>query len=200
MTRLRLYKEETRPGVLPLICLVCGRPAVVHVPRTFSWSRPWASFILLVVLVFVCFPVGIALVLASVLQTRRMTVDCPLCARHRNYWAWRSSWVVLPLLVLASVVIALAILMMMEHLPLDLFFPVLLTTIVLLGVWTITAVLLSRSVIRPVEITAASITLDPVSPEFAEVVQRERKHGRVAPVKPDVDDDDWYDPYPTAEA
>jgi len=143
---------------------------------------------------FLCPPVAIILFVISRSQVKRMTIHAPLCERHRHYWAWRTFWITVPLLVLVAVVIALVALLLSEMIADNAYYLVLLATIFLLMVWAATAWYLSHSGIRAVEITDYDITLDPVSNAFAELVRDDRiaKKGQAGP--------DWeaYDPYPRA--
>src|SRR5262245_36420107 len=98
MTRIRLRLSEVRPGALPPVCMVCGRASAAHVPKTFSWRPPWMSIAARMAL-FICLPIGMVLMLVGYVQTERVTVDGPMCERHRQYWVWRAFWIYVPLLV-----------------------------------------------------------------------------------------------------
>jgi hypothetical protein len=188
MTRIRLYAAETRPGGLPPLCLVCGRQAVAHVSRTFSWRPPdislgfWFS-------VFVCPPVGLVVFVIGLIRTRRMTVESPVCERHRHYWAWRGFWVAVPILVLAAAVIALGVVALTDKMDEEVFGFLFAGAIGLLVVWAVTVAVLQRTGVRVVRITDEDITLEPVSAEFAAAVRAERQGVRREP-------GEEYDPYP----
>src|SRR5262245_42049975 len=131
MPRIRLRLLEVRPGALPPVCLVCGRPAALYDVKTFSW-HPGSSVFVSLLILCICFPVALALYIVSRSQTRRMTVHTPLCERHRYYWGWRHFWVIVPLLVLVAAVAVLATLTLTELIPERMYFALLLTSIVLL--------------------------------------------------------------------
>jgi hypothetical protein len=214
MARIRLTLSEVRPGALPLVCMACGQTAVTHVSRSFSWRPAWMStafrvgvYGLLPVLLliglsgFFCMPLALAVIIAFLLviataaliitvfvTSRRVTVDGPMCDRHRYYWGWRGFWMTAPLLVLTIAVVAQGILMLGQVLPIERYGVLLFATIVLLVGWAATAAILHRTSIRAAEITSDSITLTGLSPEFVEAVRGPEPTGQT--------DWDVYDPYP----
>lgn len=190
MTRLRMYAFEARPGALPLICMVCGRPAVAHPTRQFSW-RPSSITFAFRVGVFLCPPLALLVLLIGFIQTKRMTIETPLCARHQHYWALRGFWISAPLLVLMTGTLTFAALSMTNRIDGEVFGLLFAVCGFLLLGWGIVAVIVQRTGIRVLEITDDSITLEPVSAEFAASVRSERQEKMAA------DPGDVYDPYPS---
>jgi len=191
MPRVRLLKTETRPAAQPPLCLICGRPATCHVSKQFSWRPPWLTYSFWsAVLCF--FPAAVVILALGFAQTRRATVETPLCARHRGYWNWRGVWLYVPLFALLAVVLGFAVLFMLQKLNDDFFGWIFFGSFIAFLGWAIFALILSRTTTRAVEITDADITLEPVSREYVDALRHERHEQRRAPVLAWDD----YDPYP----
>src|SRR5262245_59256427 len=79
---------------MPDVCMVCGQAADKHVRKTFSWSPPW-----IILTVLIAWPVAVLLMLVI---RKRMTVEAPVCERHRGYWWKRQLLIWLPLVVFVA--------------------------------------------------------------------------------------------------
>jgi hypothetical protein len=195
MARVRLKTVAARPAGLPLVCMVCGRPAEVHVVKNFAWRPAWVATAFRVSLFVLCIPVALVFMAYGYILTRRATIDGPMCERHRNYWLWRGFWFTAPLLVMLIGIVALGILMLRGIVSGERYGLFFLATFGLLLVWAVAAALLRLGSIRVTEITDDEIVLDGVSREFAEAVGGPRRPVRAAAP---TTSDDWepYDPYP----
>lgn len=102
MARVTLSSEEVAPGVLPPCCMVCGAPAGSSVRAPLSWVPGWSYLALL------CgfWP----FVIVYLIVRRAMTLNAPVCPRHRNHFLLRRwflpagvlatlAWLVSPLAV-----------------------------------------------------------------------------------------------------
>jgi hypothetical protein len=58
MARVKMFAEDTRADALPEMCMKCGRPAVEHIRKQFSWYPPWVGLTLLI-----AWPVTLVLIL-----------------------------------------------------------------------------------------------------------------------------------------
>lgn len=191
MPRVRLLKSETRPAAQPPVCLVCGRPAACHVAKQFVWHPPWLTYSLWPA-VFCFFPAAFVILIVGYAQTRRATVETPLCTRHCNYWNWRGVWIYMPIFALLAGVVTFAILYLLRRTGDEFFGWIFLASLVGFVGWAAFALIVSRTTVRAVEITDTDITLAPVSSEYADALRRERTGQRRAPVLAWDD----YDPYP----
>lgn len=200
MARIRLETAEIRPGALPLVCMACGRPAVTHVSKSFTWRPPgvvtafWISL-------FVCLPLLPIFLIVGIMQTKSKTLDGPMCERHRHYWGWRGFWFSAPLLVLLIAVVTLGVLLMQKLVPDDVFGLLFVGTAVLLLAWAVTAALMQRNSIRAGEITGDSLTLEAVHSDFVDAVQALRRPAkRTEATVPAWEQWDRYDPYPRSQS
>jgi hypothetical protein len=106
MARITVTDYECDHDLLPALCAKCGAPAAEHVVRTvriLDDKRIWVGLMMLFGLFFP--PLAILVVLRI---AKASPVRVPMCADHRNHWAWRDramNWVVLP----AWVAIVLAV-------------------------------------------------------------------------------------------
>lgn len=191
MPRVRLLSSEVRAGAMPPTCIICGGPAAAFVPKQFVWRPKWISigFLLLVITLIP----AIVIVILGVIRTRRMTVDCPVCDRHRSYWAWRGFWTYAPLLVLAVTTVVMAVLAINERIPGRVFPFVFLTTAFVFIVWGVTASFIQRTSLKAVEITNDDITLARVHARFLDQIRLARVQ-----IKNRCGVSGWedYDPYP----
>jgi len=194
MARIRLYAADLQPAALPPVCIVCGRPSVIHVAHAFTWRPAWSSTVILLTTLVCCLPLGLVLTVVSLVRARRRTIDCPVCERHQRYWTWRGFLLSVPLLVLSAAVITLSVLILTERIPLEMFSFLFVATGLLLAGWGIAAALLGRGTVRCLEITEESMLLEQVSREFAAGVEFERKGIRSPP-----EDADIYEPYPAGD-
>ena len=194
MARVRLLLSETRAAAMPPACIICGRPMAAHVTKMFIWRPKWAS--LGCIAFFFCLPLALILLTIDWLYHRRMTVDCPMCERHRHYWARRGFWLYGPLSVLAIATTTFAALVLTEVIPGQAFVCTFVSGGALFLLWALSAILIQRNSLRAVEITADDITLEPVHSTFVEMLRLSRFDVKA---RPDLGWED-YDPYPRAPA
>lgn len=197
MALLRLRDTETRARHLPEICMACGEPSADHIKKTFSWYPPWIG------LLFLVGGIPLVVILALVL-TKRMTVEVPVCERHRGYFWKRTLWICLALLIpfLAwAGVFAIAMAIVDRQDEGSVFgFTCLAFVVIILLVIGIIAVVQSKA-IRPKEITDRTISLVSVHAGFVDAWETHRDRGWDAIDEPkgrrrdrgeDEDDDgDW---------
>jgi hypothetical protein len=200
MAQIRLQIKETVASGLPPVCIVCGRPAVTHVRKTFLWRPGWTSWLLLSSLFLTLFtlmvllPLFIVVVVVSLARTRHRAVETPLCALHRHYWGWRGFWLYFPLLVIVVAVLGECALMLNKLIEDEPFRWLFGGSIVMFVLWAIVAAVLHSSTIRASEISDTEITLHRVDRFFVESLRHDRgearQRQRPEPAWPD------YDPYP----
>ena len=160
---------------LPDVCLVCGGDADDFVRRTFRWHPSWMYVFLLAGLL----P---AVVLLMVLS-KTMTVDCPVCRRHRGHW-WQGQLLAAGLVFGGFGLLIVALVLGANVAPgqgMPAWAP--LAGIGGLLVGLVSGVVVSNRLIRPVEITAHDLRLTNVSDEFVAALKAKRRAGR------DPDDD-----------
>jgi len=78
MAEVTLGILEAEEGLLPPVCIRCGRPAAVYRPVRLAWSPEWVH--LLLIATFVPF------VILALLSRKRTQLNAPFCDTHRNYW------------------------------------------------------------------------------------------------------------------
>lgn len=105
MPSISLDDRECAPGGLPMLCIVCGRPADVTRPKLFLWRPAWSIiFLWPAALSFLCvtanagaaiFGIGPCLfcLFVPIVLTRSQRVWTPLCPDHVAYWAIRAWFV-----------------------------------------------------------------------------------------------------------
>jgi hypothetical protein len=185
MAQIRLKPQECVRGYLPLVCVRCGQLADDSKPYYFSRIPTWLylaffaagvpCLIGAVRLHFTVLAAGLVWVLVVYLVRRSITVDLPVCPRHRRRLGVNTAALVLlvPLIVILIFAVVLLPLWLERQgvfvsgyalcmLPVLLF--------AMLGV----AVALNRGGIRTSAITDAGITLKGVHPYFADVVRELR--------------------------
>src|SRR5262245_10728527 len=108
MARVRIPLSRTKASQMPPACIICGGAVDAHVAKLFTWRPPFLSVGFYVSL-FVCLPLALIIVVVGFANTRRVLVECPVCERHRGYWAWRSFWTFAPLLVITIADLTLGI-------------------------------------------------------------------------------------------
>lgn len=171
MATAHLGRYEVERDRLPAVCMRCGEPATVRKRKGFAWHPPWV-----IVLIFVA--VLVYIIVAAIL-TKRMTVQAPLCDKHRNHWLGRALiiWLSLAgLLALGFGGFMLAAALEDERGGQSELFPFVCIGSLVAGlVWLIVLAVLQTTAIRPTEITDRSITLTGVSPLFVEAVDKERE-------------------------
>jgi hypothetical protein len=97
LTHVLLDRKMTEEGLLPRVCVCCGKPAVVYVERRFFWAASLpAPFLLLNLLI----PGITGLLFAGSMEW--MTVRLPFCPIHRHHFFWSNA---LPRNLLIAVII-----------------------------------------------------------------------------------------------
>lgn len=168
MTRIELRGRETERRQLPMVCMVCGEPAVERLRKRFSWHPPWVIVFLFIAL--------LAYVLVALLLTKQMGVDVPVCRRHRYYWVKKFAVFFGSFLAAAAlsagIIAAFAYLEEGQHI--DVGGVACIVSAAAVVLWLVGVFFLQLFALRPVEITDRSITLANVSPKFIEAVEQDR--------------------------
>jgi hypothetical protein len=185
MAQIRLKTNECARGYLPLVCVRCGQLADDSKPFKFSRIPIW-MYVLFFLCGIPCVITAIAVhpaVLASsllwlagvILLRRAVTVDLPVCPRHRRGVGLRAFglFILIPLIVVLIVaVVGVPIIMSRQRVALDGFgfclLPVIL--VILIGL----VALVNRGGIRVTSITDSGVTLKGVHSHFADVVRELR--------------------------
>jgi hypothetical protein len=157
MAQIRLRRSETVAERLPEVCMACGQPATTHIRKSFAWQPPW-------VIITIFFGLLIYVILALIL-TKRMTVEVPVCDRHRGYWLKRGLWIFLSFVGFIGFCFAAGF-ALDAILVRDTIGIICLTCVAALVVWLVSAVVIQSLMIKPKEITDRSITLTKVHPDF----------------------------------
>lgn len=180
---------------MPPTCIICGQPFAAIVSKQFVWKPKWASlgFSLLICTLIP----ALVIMIVGAFHTKRMTVECPMCERHRNYWAWRGFWTIAPLLVLTVFTVVLAISALNGIIPGPVFPILFVATAAFLAIWGAAALIVHRSSLKAIAITDDDITLESVHAAFLDQVRLER--ARMKGRRADADFDD-YEPYPRKPA
>lgn len=137
--------------------MACGQPATTHIKKKFAWQPPWVIITILInILVYAILAIAL---------TKRMTVDVPVCNRHRGYWVKRGLW-------MFGSFVGLVILCIGGGIGLDaalgddgVGFIFGLCTLSFLG-WLIFVIVLQSLMIKAKQITDRTITLVKVHPDF----------------------------------
>lgn len=137
---------------------------------------------------------AVVIFVIGALNTKRMTVECPVCDRHRNYWGWRGFWVYAPLFALTVITVSMAVLAVTGRLPAPGFTLMFAGDAMLVIVWAIVASFIQRRSLKAIEITDDDITLEPVHAAFLEQLRLGRAQSRSAFGTETGWED--YDPYP----
>lgn len=81
MAECAFHRFEAEHGLLPAVCMRCGAPSSQRVRRQFSWYPRWIAVLVLInLLVFA---------IVALVMTKRVTLEVPMCDRHRNHWLKR---------------------------------------------------------------------------------------------------------------
>lgn len=164
MAEIRLGQYEVQEQGLPFFCVKCGQPADLWKRKRFAWRPTWTYWI--------------GGVIAMMVMTKRMTVELPMCQAHKNHWFVRNVISIGGLLGVFGLLAILIALIAVNQPPNPRMEPVFegLAVVFLVGFlgWLITLFELSATQIRPTEITANSITLTGVSPDFEDAVYEQR--------------------------
>jgi hypothetical protein len=177
MATVRLGRYELEEYDLPRVCMSCGARASHYKSKKFTWYPPWA---------------WIALGwIGAMMFMKTVTMDVPLCEKHRWHWVWPPLVTIVGLLgifVLLFAGVGLAEAVKID--PPVVFIPV----GILFLAWLIVAIYLSSNTIRASEITDKSITLRGVSKDFIEALNDVRRgdndRGRRRRGRDEDDEDD----------
>jgi hypothetical protein len=196
MPRIRLMQMETRAGALPVVCMICGGPVAAHVRKMFAWRPRW----LLALSALICFtlpliPISLTLLIIEIFNVRRMTVECPMCARHTGYFAWRGFVIYAPILSLTVAVVVEVVLLAMDVVQGPGFVLLLLLTGLLFAASAVVGWVVRRMSVAAIEITDEWIVLNNVHPAFAEQMRLSRLDLQRTQTHPGWEE---YDPYPRA--
>jgi hypothetical protein len=160
MATVRLGRYELEEYDLPRVCMRCGARARHWKTKKFSWYPPWAFIVL-----------GL---IGAMMFMKTITMDVPLCERHKWHWGGRTAIIVLGLVGIIFLMFAgIAAADVVRIDPPVVFIPI----AMLFLAWLIATVVLSAGTIRPTEITDKSVTLRGVSEEFVEAVREARRGG-----------------------
>lgn len=199
MPTIKLSEYECERGLLPYVCMFCGRQAVTRVKQKFQWHPPWIFLLILVsVLVYI---------IVALLLTKKMVVRVPACNDHEGYWRRRGWRIGLSFLVVAGLGVAgIAYLTTQPPGAADAASGLICGGGgVLFFVWLVGAAIYSAGGIRPTEITDVTIRLAGVHDDFVHALREERalyrddgdrRRGRYGDERDDYDDLDEDDPPP----
>lgn len=184
MAKLQLNQSETDRDFLPSTCMMCGAPATDHIRKNFSWYPPWVG-------VFVLVAVPLFIIMALVM-TKRMTVEVPVCDRHRGYWWKRQLFMFLPLVLFFALGVG-AMVALGNGPNNDAGGIACAASVGIAIIWLIVAAVIQSLMVRPTEITDRTITLKNVNDDFERAVTEARRGRRSDRYDDDDDDDDDYD-------
>src|SRR5262249_52687578 len=130
----------------------------------------------------------------ALVMTKKMTVEVPICDRHRGYWWKRILLMVLPLFLLLAV--GLGLFALMEEVEKGSGGLACIASGGLLFVWIIVFAIVQNRMIRPAEITDQEITLNCVHEDFVVAFEQRGRRSRRPRRRDYDDDDDDFEPYP----
>ncbi len=171
MAKVRLWIDPRETAVydLPRVCMKCGAPSTTIRKKQFSWYPPWVSVLILL---------GVwPFLIASLILTKRKSVEVPFCEKHKNHWLFR-------ILAGLGLVGGLVVLGVLAFVVLNALAPRQMSDDLMGGLclgWFVALLFLAIGIaifnnattIRSTEITERDITLKNVSPEFARAVADE---------------------------
>jgi hypothetical protein len=164
MATVRLGRYEVKELRLLSLCMQCGAEATAHVRKTFSWQPSW----IIVLILFGLLPY----LIVSLILTKRMTIEAPLCDQHKNHWFWRNWFIYGGLVFFLGLGVAAIVVLSSQGNQRGATNALggLLCGATALGglIWLIAAAIIQQAGIRPTEITDQSITLTHVSPTFVD--------------------------------
>lgn len=163
MATVHLMCVEAEQGLLPPVCMQCGEPATENEAKSFSWHPSWAWLLF-----------GI---LGALLTQKKCVVRAPFCQDHRDHWRWRNKvtggLIIAPLLVSLGV-IALFAFIDNNDLTKTLGPVAAIGCVALAIAGLIGSIIVQSKAIAATEITAESIFLKNVCPEFVEALHGTR--------------------------
>src|SRR5438132_1122897 len=110
MAIIRVLRGETDGESFPDMCVRCGEPTDERTRQTFAWMPGWVHVLLFLGL--------LPWLLAALFTRKTMTVDVPVCHRHRNHWLFRKLYVGLGLAFWVAAVVGLVV--VIDELPKEL--------------------------------------------------------------------------------
>jgi hypothetical protein len=100
MASIDLHMHEAQGEWLSPVCARCGARGRYTCSKTIVWSPWWMPLLVLATGFLILVPFVRVLFFGVMDSGRRVTVELPFCASHRNHWRWRS-WPLSALLLLA---------------------------------------------------------------------------------------------------
>jgi hypothetical protein len=170
MANVRLGRHEIESERLPMLCMRCGGQATRTTWKRFSCQRGGSVTTFLVAVAFGW--VGAYVFLAAD-AAKKMTVNVPMCAKHKQHWLRRKWFTILSAVAIVGVGIAILVLFDRTNEP-DKAGYACSGGLVLFILWLAAAVSLEFRAIRAIEITDMSITLSGVSEDFISSLQQAR--------------------------
>src|SRR5436309_11323322 len=151
MAQVTLRDPEWQGYELPPVCMRCGAEATLYKRKRFSWYPPWLNVLILAGLL------PYAIIVA--IMTKRMSVNVPLCGRHRFHWGGRVLAMVLPFFFLIGMVVVLVAVASSRAGRGDDTIATVIGLTLLGGfvAWLILLVVISSTTMRPTEIDGRSI-------------------------------------------
>lgn len=180
MAKVTLYSEDLN-APLPQVCMRCGAPATMVKDKRFSWGKEWLTGLLILGTFFLGIPfLAIMLLLLPFILWRRQ-VAVPLCEAHRNLWLPYQITMFIGLVILAGLATAIAYLAFTAKASWDpkasMAYGLGLGTIFFMIILIAVGGSLQRRIIRPLEITPDSITLNCVDERFIQAMEeRDRQN------------------------
>ena len=170
MATVRLGRFEVEQRRLPSVCMQCGTEATVHKRKTFSWHPGWVIILILFGL--------LPWIIVALILTKRITIEAPLCDRHKGHWSWRNWFIwggLVFVLCLGAVAIAISASQENQRGGQNQLVGLICGATVVGGlIWLIAAAIIQTVGIRPTEITNNSITLTHVSTAFVDALAEKR--------------------------
>jgi hypothetical protein len=165
MAECAFHRFEAEHGLLLAVCLRCGVPSSQRVRRQFSWYPRWLVVLVLVnLLVFA---------IVALVMTKRVTVEVPMCDRHRNHWLKRLL-INLGVFVGGVVVSGVAVWWANRSAGPDAAGLAVLAVMVSLLGWLVTAAICGQTAIRPTKIAEHDFTLTGVADGFLAAMSEHR--------------------------
>src|SRR5947209_10698567 len=107
MAKVTLDLTPTETGQLPRVCMRCGKPATCTQAKVFS-KNSFPSFRQASRPVYSVLPFAAG-------EFLQITVQAPLCDKHKNHWVWRTRAVWLSLAGCLTIVLTLLVLLVNLH-------------------------------------------------------------------------------------
>jgi len=157
MAEFRVRRHIAAEGRLPMICMLCGEPAVTQKSKRMIYKPSW-TLVLLLLFVLPYF-------VAAILLEKRATLVAPFCTRHQGHW--RNRTLVLWGIFLVACTLAVAAVVVSEPVAYRCLF-----VMFCVGFgWLITAAILYETSLHTTEITREGMTITGVSVHFLEALR-----------------------------